>query len=175
MHQRSPSNRGRVEARIGENYQVDIPERLGLEDEAPVESATEGVGATTRRSAQSAASTSVVDTSQPLWAPQSALVEEDSVEQALRVADYLARAEDVVARLKAEKLKKHFQSEAKLQKQGALLLAQQQRFSGGAQAGAAVATPDKAGGKLPVEATDNSIVLLSGEARIVMHQALMER
>jgi hypothetical protein len=174
MHQRSPSNRGRVEARIGENYQVDVPERLELEDEV-VTSSTEVVGATTRRSAQSAASASAVDTSQPLWAPQSALAEEESTEQAHRMAEYLARAEDVVAQLKAEKLRKHFQSEAKLQKQGALLLAQQQRFSSGGQSAAAAVTPNAAAGKLPVEATDNSIVLLSGEARIVIHQALMER
>lgn len=177
MH-RSPTHRGRVEPRIGEHYQVTaLPECVEITTE------TMSAVTSTRRS-RSANMSNRVDTSSAIWQAASALAstgtsssEQEaetmaSAERLQEVAEYLQRADALVAELKTEKLKSYFEQQAKVVKQGALLTAQQQRFTGRPSLGIAALGQDES--KLPVDSMDATLVVASGEVPVVVHQTLMD-
>ena len=208
----APSTPTHMGQRVSDNHQVSIPAYLGPcnnfhslhafrgEVEENVEEETRRSGLSTldalralkgkAEAARAKTDEHPVDDTPPLWLPVTSSSSSASSLSAstveTRLEEFMARAEAVVSELKTEKLRRYYESEAKLKKQGSQLLAQQQRFNApmnSSIATAATSMDAAAGGgegvggdgKLLVEATDNSFVLLSGEAKIAMHQLFMDR
>lgn len=144
---KSPTTRGRAE-RIGSDYQAEIPPFLGAVSTPSGASASSGAAGGTR-------SSSKVDTAKAVWLPQPAKNVNEGLWKETRLASYLSRANDLVDQLKAEMLSRYFEDRA--------------------SRATTTAASDSSDGKIPVDPTDNTFVLLSGEARTVIYHTFLER
>lgn len=167
MH-KSPTSRGRADARVGPNYQADVPVFVAP---TSTDAAAVGAGASSSSTGQAA-----VDTSAAMWVPQSAKNINDELWKETRLSDYFRRANELVDRIKAEKLRRHRDSETKSTKR-----VQQRRSSGGgnvdsgssssAAASATVLQPARGSQR----AQDTSMVFGREVIGITIHQALQDR